>query len=86
MAAEVAAALHVSHGMASGQMYLSVALRDRLPKVAALFVEGMLSARLVAAIVWRTDLITDEEALGLVYKTLADEAIRLRPLWIVKTN
>jgi len=34
MAAEVAAALHVSHGMASGQMYLSVALRDRLPKVA----------------------------------------------------
>jgi Domain of unknown function (DUF222) len=86
MAAEVAAALHVSHGMASGQMYLSVALRDRLPKVAALFVEGMLSARLVAAIVWRTDLITDEAALGLVDKTLADEAIRFGPLSVVKTN
>jgi Domain of unknown function (DUF222) len=86
MAAEVAAALHVSHGMASGQMYLSVALRERLPKVAALFVEGMLSARLVAAIVWRTDLITDEAALGLVDKTLADEAIRFGPLSVVKTN
>ena len=76
MAAEVAAALHVSHGMASGQMYLSVALRDRLPRVAAMFAEGMLSARLVAAIVWRTDLIKDEAALALADKTLAEEAIR----------
>ena len=65
MAAEVAAALHVSHGMASGQMYLGVALRDRLPKVAALFVDGMISARLAGAIVWRTDLIKDEAALAL---------------------
>jgi Domain of unknown function (DUF222) len=64
MAAEVAAALHVSHGMASGQMYLSVALRDRLPKMAALFLDGMISARLVAAIMWRTDLIKDEAALA----------------------
>src|ERR1700749_1873020 len=64
MAAEVAAALHVSHGMASGQMYLGVALRDRLPTVAALFVEGAISARLVAAIVWGTDVIKDDEALA----------------------
>jgi Domain of unknown function (DUF222) len=35
--------------MASGQMYLGAALRDRLPKVAAAFAEGALSARLVAA-------------------------------------
>jgi hypothetical protein len=33
----------VSHGMASGQMYLSVALRDRLPRVAELFADGMIS-------------------------------------------
>jgi hypothetical protein len=86
MAAEVAAALHVSHGMASGQMYLSVALRDRLPRVAALFAEGMISARLVAAIVWRTDLIKDEAALGLADKTLAEEAIRFGPLSVTKTE
>jgi len=86
MAAEVAAALHVSHGMASGQMYLSVALRDRLPKVAALFVEGMLSARLVAAIVWRTDLIQDEAALALVDTTLAEEATGFGPLSVAKTE
>ena len=86
MAAEVAAALHVTHGMASGQMYLSVALRDRLPTVAALFVEGMLSARLVAAIVWRTELIKDEAALALVDKTLAEEAIGFGPLSVAKTE
>jgi hypothetical protein len=86
MAAEVAAALHVSHGMASGQMYLGVALRDRLPKVAELFVEGMISARLVAGIVWRTDLIKDEAALALADKTLAEEAIRFGPLSVAKTE
>jgi hypothetical protein len=86
MAAEVAAALHVSHGMASGQMYLSVALRDRLPNVAALFVEGAISARLVAAIVWRTDLIKDEAALALADKTLAEEAILFGPLSVAKTD
>src|SRR6201995_6018535 len=40
VAAEVAAALHVSHGMASGQMYQGVALRDRLPTGPEVFVEG----------------------------------------------
>jgi Domain of unknown function (DUF222) len=86
VAAEVAAALHVSHGMASSQMYLSVALRDRLPNVAAVFAEGMLSARLAAAIVWRTDLIKDEAALALADKTLAAEAIRFGPLSVTKTE
>jgi Domain of unknown function (DUF222) len=86
MAAEVAAALHVSHGMASGQMYLGVALRDRLPNVAALFVDGAISTRLVAAIVWRTDLIKDAAALALADKTVAEEAIRLGPLSVAKTE
>jgi uncharacterized protein DUF222 len=86
MAAEVAAALHVSHGVASGQMYLGVALRNRLPKVAAVFAEGMLSARLVAAIVSRTDLIKDEAALELADKALAEEAIRFGPLSVAKTD
>jgi hypothetical protein len=86
MAAEVAAALHISHGMASGQMYLGVALRDRLPKVAAAFAEGMLSARLVAAIVWRTDLIKDQAALELADKALAEEAAGFGPLSIAKTD
>ncbi|MCV7399030.1 DUF222 domain-containing protein [Mycobacterium fragae] len=85
MAAEVAAALGISHGKASGQMYVAVALRERLPQVAAVFADGMISARLAAAIVWHTDLIEDAEALRLVDKTLAQEAWRFGPLSAAKT-
>ena len=42
-AAEVAAALNVGHRRASGQMRIAVALRDRLPTVAALHLKGALS-------------------------------------------
>ena len=57
MAAEVAAAQNISHALAPGQMYLPVALRDRLPEVAALFAEVAISARLAATIAWQTELI-----------------------------
>jgi hypothetical protein len=85
MAAEVAAAQGVSHGMASGQMYLAVALRDRLPRVAALFAEGTISSRLASAIVWHTDLIKDPATLRLVDATLAGDAARFGPLSVTKT-
>ncbi|MCV7402991.1 DUF222 domain-containing protein [Mycobacterium fragae] len=85
MAAEVAAAQGISHGKASGQMYLAVALRERLPQVAAVFADGMISARLAASIAWHTDLIEDAEALRLVDKTLAQEALRFGPLSAAKT-
>ncbi|HEY2503256.1 MAG TPA: DUF222 domain-containing protein [Mycobacterium sp.] len=85
MAAEVSAAQGISHGMASGQMYLAVALRDRLPRVAALFADGTISARLAATIVWHTDLIKDPGTLQLVDKTLAEDAARYGPLSVSKT-
>jgi hypothetical protein len=85
MAAEVAAAQGISHGMASGQMYLGVALRDRLPRLAALFAGGTISARLAAAIVWHTDLIKDPQTLRLVDITLAEDAARYGPLSVNKT-
>lgn len=85
MAAEVSAAHHITHGAASGQMYLAVALRDRLPKVAALFADGVISARLAAAIVWHTYLIKDADALALVDTTLARDAARYGPLSVSKT-
>jgi hypothetical protein len=46
----------------------------------------MISPRLVAAIVWRTDLIKDESALALADKTLAEEVIRFGPLSVAKTD
>jgi hypothetical protein len=85
MAAEVGAAQGISHGMASGQMYLAVALRDRLPRVAALFIEGTISARLAASIVWHTDLIKGPETLHLVDEALAKDAKRYGPVSAHKT-
>ncbi len=85
MAAEVGAAQGISHGMASGQMYLAVALRDRLPRIAALFADGMISYALVRTIAWHTDLIEDPEALRLVDKTLAQDAARFGAMSANKT-
>ena len=73
-AAEVSAALGISHSRASGQMHLGLSLRYRLPKVAARFMEGTLSARVVAAIAWRTDLVHDGAALSLIDSAIADRA------------
>ena len=43
-AAEVSAALGISHRRASNQMHLARALRERLPKIAALLARGVISA------------------------------------------
>jgi hypothetical protein len=85
MAAEVAAAQSISHAMASAQMYLAMGLRNRLPRVAALFADGAISARLVSAIVWHTDLIKDPDTLRLVDEALALDARRFGPLSVSKT-
>lgn len=73
-AAEVAAALKISHGRASGQMHLAESLRLRLPRIAELSLGGAISARVVAAIAWRTQLVTDPEAMALIEDALAERA------------
>lgn len=85
MAAEVAAAQNISHAMASGQMYLATALRNRLPRVAALFAEGAISARLAATMVWHTDLVKDADTLHLIDTALAEDAARFGPMSTSKT-
>jgi Domain of unknown function (DUF222) len=85
IASEVAAGQGISHAMASGQMYIAVALRNRLPAVAALFADGTISTRLATAIVWHTDLITDPHTLRIVDATLANDATRFGPLSVIKT-
>ena len=72
--AEVAAALGVSHAKASAQMQLSLTLRDRLPKVAALFIEGKVSYRVVSAIAWQTHLVIEDEPVALIDTALAERA------------
>lgn len=75
-AAEISAALGVSHGRAAGQMHLGESLRLRLPRVAELFLAGRLSTRVVAAISWRTSLVTDPATMSLIDGVLADRAAR----------
>lgn len=73
-AAEIGAALHISRGRASGEMHLSLSLRYRLPQVAALFMEGLISHRVCVAIVGRTDLIQDGAALEQIDAVVAEHA------------
>lgn len=79
-AAEVAAAMTVGHRRASGEMRIAVALRDRLPRVAALYTQGTLSSRVVSAITWRTQLVEDADALALIDAALAEGATKWGPL------
>ncbi|MGE2738064.1 DUF222 domain-containing protein, partial [Mycolicibacterium vaccae] len=71
VAAELAAALGVTQGLALAQTHRGVALRDRLPRVEALFAQGLVSDLLVRAIVYRTGLITDAAVMAEVDAALA---------------
>ncbi|MGE2717435.1 DUF222 domain-containing protein [Mycolicibacterium litorale] len=79
-ACEVGAALRIGQRRASGQMRMAVALRDRLPKVGALYGQGRVSARVVSEITWRTRLVDDHQILALLDTALADKAHRWGPL------
>jgi hypothetical protein len=83
---ETGAAANISRGLALHQTHRGVALRDRLPQVAALFEAGLISDLLVRAIVWRTYLITDEAAMAAVDAALADQVRRWGALSIAKTE
>ena len=69
--AEVGAALGLGKREASGQLSIAVALRFRLPKVAAVFADGGVSARTVGAICWRTRLVEDPNTLAVIDAALA---------------
>ena len=79
-AAEVAAAMGISQRAASKEMRIAVALGERLPRVAALFDAGRVSARLIATITWRTQLVLDERALGVIDAELAGRVAGWGPL------
>ncbi|WP_264002184.1 13E12 repeat family protein [Mycolicibacterium diernhoferi] len=72
--AQVGAACNLSPHAASTQMRIGVALRERLPRTAALFGSGAVSARVIGEITWRTHLVTDEDALALIDAAIAAEA------------
>ncbi|KAA0117402.1 HNH endonuclease [Mycolicibacterium sp. P9-22] len=72
--AAVAAACNLNPYAASKQMRIAAALRDRLPRTAALFATGTISATVIDAITWRTHLVEDDDAIALIDAAIAGEA------------
>ncbi len=72
--AAVSAACNLNSHAASKQMRIAQALRDRLPRTSALFATGVISATVIDAITWRTHLVVDEDALGLIDTAISGEA------------
>jgi hypothetical protein len=62
--AEVAAGLGISRGRAAGRLRYAIALRERLPRVAEVFARGAIDFRLMAAVVYRTELVEDPELIA----------------------
>jgi uncharacterized protein DUF222 len=77
VAAEVAAALRITHGLATSYLYYSRAMRTRLPRFGALLQDGDIDYRMFQTIVYRTDLITDPDVMAAVDAELA----LLAPRW-----
>ncbi len=71
VAAQVAAALQTSMAMGSSYLRYALAMRDRLPEVGKVFQAGDIDYRALQTIVFRTDLLTDAEALAQVDAQLA---------------
>ena len=66
VAAQVAAALRCSVAMGSSYLRYAMAMRDRLPQVGKVFLAGDIDYRAFQTIVFRTELITDDEVLARV--------------------
>jgi hypothetical protein len=84
--AESAAAVGISQGLAMSQTHRGVALRDRLPKVAALFEAGLISDLLVRTIVWRTALVIRPFSMKLLDRQLAARVQKWGALSAKKTE
>lgn len=74
VAAEVGAELGVSRSRASSQMNYGIELLERLPRLAAVFAAGEVDFRVIAAVVFRTGLITDRVIMAAVDERLARNA------------
>lgn len=76
VSADVAAALRISLGLADSVLHYALAMRERLPQVGEVFRAGDIDYRLFQTIVYRTDLITDVDALATVDGQLAVKVSR----------
>ncbi|MCT7657523.1 HNH endonuclease signature motif containing protein [Mycobacterium deserti] len=78
LVAELSAALNISRGRASARLDYAIALRDRLPEVARIFAAGDIDYQMMAALVYRSDNVIDDEALARLDAAFANWA----PKWM----
>jgi hypothetical protein len=83
--AHIGAAQQITSGAASHQLLVATALRDRLPRVGRVFADGLITYRLMSAIVWRTMLIKDPDALRAVDAAVASAIHEWEPMSANKT-
>jgi hypothetical protein len=76
VAAEVAAALNVSLGLAGSFVRMAKAMHERLPLLGMVLAAGDIDYRSFQTMVYRTDLITDPDTLVVVDGQLASRAPR----------
>ncbi|OBI52460.1 HNH endonuclease signature motif containing protein [Mycobacterium sp. E787] len=76
VAAELAAHLRISQGQACSRLRYARALRERLPKVGEVFKAGDIDYRTFQTVVYRSDLITDDDVLAAVDAELAAAVTR----------
>jgi hypothetical protein len=77
VAAEIGAELGISRGRASSQMRYGTTLLERFPKLGEVFLAGEVDFRVIAAAIFRTDLISDKAVLAKIDMELAGKA----PSW-----
>ncbi|BBU24632.1 HNH endonuclease signature motif containing protein [Mycobacterium xenopi] len=82
LSAEIGAALGIAPALAASYLYYSPALRLRLPRVGALLVAGDIDYRTFQTIVYRTELLIDDDVMAAVDAQLA---VRI-PRWHALTQ
>jgi hypothetical protein len=84
VAAEVAAAQCTTAGAAGGLLHYAVCLRERLPRVAAVFATGVIDYRTVRMIVARTLLAVEPEVMAAIDAELAEVIRTWGPMSVTK--
>ena len=80
VAAHIGAEARITHGAASNQLLVAVALHERFPLVAAVFAEGLITYQLVKTVVQRGALVVDPDALHELDRLLAEALSTREPM------
>jgi len=80
VAAHIGAAQRITHGAASNQLLVAVALHERFPLVAAVFADGLITYQLVRTVVQRGALVVDPSALHELDRLLAEALSTREPM------